>query len=128
MTCASLDALGVLAAVGGLEIAMLCGVIIGCAQERTCVVADGYISGAAALAAVALCPHAREYVLPSHLSVEPGHAVVLRALELEPVLDLDMRLGEGTGAALAFGIIDAACHMIADMATFSEAGVSEAAE
>ena len=70
------------------------------------------------MAAVALCPHAREYVLPSHLSVEPGHAVVLRALELEPVLDLDMRLGEGTGAALAFGIIDAACHMIADMATF----------
>lgn len=124
----SLDALGVLAAVGGLEIAMLAGVIIGCAQERTCVVADGYISGAAALAAVALCPHSRDYILPSHLSVEPGHAVVLRALALEPVLDLDMRLGEGTGAALAFGIIDAACHMIADMATFSEAGVSEAAE
>jgi len=122
----SLDALGVLAAVGGLEVAMLAGVVIGAAQERVCVVSDGYISGAAALAAVALCPDARDYIFPSHLSVEPGHAVVLRALELEPVLDLDMRLGEGTGAALAFAIVDAACHMIADMATFAEAGVSEA--
>jgi len=90
------------------------------------VVSDGFISGAAALAAVALCPDARDYIFPSHLSVEPGHAIVLRALGLEPVLDLDMRLGEGSGAALAFGIMDAACHMIADMATFAEAGVSEA--
>ncbi len=120
----SLDALGILAAVGGLEIAMLAGVVIGAAQERVCVVSDGYISGAAALAAVALCPAARDYVLPSHLSVEPGHAIVLRALELEPVIDLDMRLGEGTGAVLAFAIIDAACHMLAEMATFDEAGVS----
>jgi len=121
-----LDALGVLAAVGGLEIAALVGVIIGCAQERVCAVADGYISGAAALAAVALCPSCRDYLLPSHRSAEPGHALVLRALELEPVLDLDMRLGEGTGAALALGIIDAACRMISEMATFDEAGVSGA--
>jgi len=122
----TLDPLGVLSAVGGLEVAMLAGVVIGAAQERVCVVSDGYISGAAALAAVALCPAARDYIFPSHLSVEPGHAIVLRALELEPVLDLDMRLGEGTGAALAFAIMDAACHMISDMATFAEAGVSDA--
>jgi nicotinate-nucleotide--dimethylbenzimidazole phosphoribosyltransferase len=121
-----LDALGVLAAVGGLEIAMLAGVVIGAAQEGVCVVTDGYISGAATLAAVALCPLARDYVFPSHLSVEPGHALVLGALDLEPVLDLDMRLGEGTGAALAFGIIDAACRMISGMATFDEAGVAHA--
>lgn len=123
-----LDVLGVLAAVGGLEIAALAGVVIGAAEEGVAVVSDGFISGAATLAAVALCPAARDYVLPSHLSVEPGHAVVLRALELEPVIDLDMRLGEGTGAALAFGIIDAACRMLSGMATFAEAGVSEAAE
>lgn len=121
-----LDALGVLAALGGLEIAALAGVVIGCAQERVAVISDGFISGAATLAATALCPSARDYVLPSHLSVEPGHAVILRALNLEPVLDLDMRLGEGTGAALAMGIVDAACRMISGMATFAEAGVSDA--
>jgi nicotinate-nucleotide--dimethylbenzimidazole phosphoribosyltransferase len=93
-----------------------------------CVVSDGFISGSATLAAVALCPHARDYVFPSHLSVEPGHAAVLRALELEPVLQLDMRLGEGTGAALAMGIIDASCRMLSGMATFAEAAVSGASE
>lgn len=124
----TLDTLGVLAAVGGLEIAALAGVIIGAAEAGVCVVSDGFISGAATLAAIALCPASRDYVFPSHLSVEPGHAIVLRALELEPVLDLDMRLGEGTGAALAMGIIDAACRMLSGMATFSEAGVSEAGE
>jgi len=123
-----LDALGVLAAVGGLEIAMLAGVVIGAAQESVCVVADGFISGAATLAAIALCPVAGEYVFPSHVSVEPGHAIALRALGQQPVLDLDMRLGEGTGAALAFGIIDAACHMMSGMATFAEAGVAQAEE
>jgi len=125
---AELDPLGVIAAVGGLEIAMLAGVMIGAAEESVCVVSDGFISGAAALCAVALCPAARDYIFPSHLSVEPGHAVVLAALELEPVLDLDLRLGEGTGAALAFALIDAACHMMSDMATFAEAGVSDAGE
>jgi nicotinate-nucleotide--dimethylbenzimidazole phosphoribosyltransferase len=120
-----LDALGVLAAVGGLEIAALAGVVIGAAEEKVCVVTDGFISGAAALAAVALCPACRDYAFPSHLSAEPGHAVVLEALGLEPVLDLDMRLGEGTGAALAMGIIDAACRVMAGMATFGEAGVSD---
>lgn len=121
-----LDALGVLAAVGGLEIAALAGVVIGSAEEGVCVVSDGFISGAATLAAVALCPAARDYVLPSHLSVEPGHAIVLEALGLQPVLELDMRLGEGTGGALAMGIVDAACRMLAGMATFAEAGVSGA--
>jgi nicotinate-nucleotide--dimethylbenzimidazole phosphoribosyltransferase len=121
-----LDALGILAAVGGLEIAALAGVIIGAAEEGVAVVSDGFISGAATLAALALCPVAREYVLPSHLSVEPGHAVLLDFLGLEPVFDLDMRLGEGTGAALAMGIIDAACAMISGMATFAEASVDEA--
>ena len=120
-----LDALGVLAAVGGLEIAALAGVVIGAAEEGVCVVSDGFISGSATLAALALCPDARDYVFPSHLSVEPGHRAVLRALDMEPVLDLDMRLGEGTGAALAMGIIDASCRMLSGMATFAEAAVSE---
>lgn len=123
---ASADALGVLAAVGGLEIAALAGVVIGAAESGVCVVSDGFISGAATLAAVRMCPAAADYVFPSHLSVEPGHAVVLGALGLEPVLELDMRLGEGTGAALSFAILDAACHMMSGMATFAEAGVSEA--
>lgn len=122
---ASLDALGVLCAVGGLEIAALAGVVIGAAESRVCVVSDGFISGAATLAAVALCPRARDYVLPSHLSAEPGHAIVLAEIGMKPVLELDMRLGEGTGAALAMGIIDAACRMMSGMATFAEAGVDE---
>jgi nicotinate-nucleotide--dimethylbenzimidazole phosphoribosyltransferase len=125
---AGLDALGVLAAVGGLEIAALAGVVIGSAASRITVVSDGFISGAATLAALAMCPVARDYVLPSHLSVEPGHRIVLDHLGLAPVLDLDMRLGEGTGAALAMGIIDAACQMLSGMATFAEAGVAEAQE
>jgi nicotinate-nucleotide--dimethylbenzimidazole phosphoribosyltransferase len=125
---ASLDALGVLAAVGGLEIAALAGVVIGAAQAKVAVVSDGFISGAATLAAIALCPAARDYVMPSHLSVEPGHVIVLERLGMKPVLELDMRLGEGTGAALAMAIVDAACRMLSGMATFAEAGVAEAAE
>lgn len=123
-----LDALGILAAVGGLEIAALAGVVIGAAEEGVAVVTDGFISGAATLAALALCSVAREYVLPSHLSVEPGHRVLLDFLGLAPVFNLDMRLGEGTGAALAMGIIDAACAMMSGMATFAEAGVAGAGE
>ncbi len=127
-SAADLDTLGVLAAVGGLEIAALAGVIIGAAEEGVAVVSDGYISGAATLAALALCPVTRDYVFPSHLSVEPGHRVLLDFIGLAPVFDLDMRLGEGTGAALAMGVIDAACHMMSGMATFAEAGVAEAEE
>jgi nicotinate-nucleotide--dimethylbenzimidazole phosphoribosyltransferase len=123
-----LDALGVLAALGGLEIAALVGVVIGAAECGVTVVSDGFISGAATLAALRICPAAREYVIPSHLSAEPGHAVLLDAMGLDPVFDLNMRLGEGTGAALAMGVIDAACRMMSGMATFGEAGVDEADE
>ena len=125
---AELDPLGVLSAVGGLEIAALAGVFIGAARCGVAVVSDGFISGAASLAAVAICPGARDYVLPSHLSAEPGHGVILGHMGLLPVLELDMRLGEGTGAALAMGIIDAACRMMSGMATFAEAGVDRAGE
>lgn len=124
----TLDALGALAAVGGLEIAALAGVVIGAAEEGVCVVSDGFISGSATLAAVALCPPALEYVLPSHLSSEPGHTVVLHALGLDPVFRLEMRLGEGTGSALAMGVVDAACRMLSGMATFDEAGVDGVGE
>ncbi|MCE5191418.1 MAG: nicotinate-nucleotide--dimethylbenzimidazole phosphoribosyltransferase [Actinomycetia bacterium] len=123
---AGLDPLGVLAAAGGLEIAGMAGVVLGAAAGGVCAVFDGFISGAAALVALRLCPEAAGYVFPSHLSSEPGHAVVLDALGLAPVLELDMRLGEGTGAALAIEIIGAACAVMSGMATFAEAGVSEA--
>jgi nicotinate-nucleotide--dimethylbenzimidazole phosphoribosyltransferase len=123
-----LDSLGVLAAVGGLEIAALAGVFIGASRSGTAVVSDGFISGAAALAAIELCPNARDYILPSHLSAEPGHRIVLERLGLTPILELDMRLGEGTGAALAMGIVDAAARMMSGMATFAEAGVDGTAE
>jgi nicotinate-nucleotide--dimethylbenzimidazole phosphoribosyltransferase len=121
----ALDPLGVLAAVGGLEIAALAGVVIGAAEQGTCVISDGFISGAGALAAVRMCPNAADYLFPSHRSVEPGHTVQLEALGMQPVLELDMRLGEGTGAALTMGVIDASCRMLSNMATFAEAGVSD---
>ena len=120
-----LDGFGALCAVGGLEIAMLTGVMLGSAAMRTPVVADGFIAGSAALCAVSMCPAARDYILASHLSAEPGHAVALQHLGLDPILVLDMRLGEGTGAALSFAIIDAACAVLSGMATFEQAGVSE---
>jgi nicotinate-nucleotide--dimethylbenzimidazole phosphoribosyltransferase len=123
-----LDALGVLAAVGGLEIAGMAGVMLGAASVGCCVVADGFISGSAALVATRLCPELAGYLFPSHRSAEPGHTVVLDALGLQPVLELDMRLGEGTGAALAIEIISAACAVMSGMATFAEAGVSGADE
>lgn len=122
------DAFGTLAALGGLEIAGMTGVIVGAAASGICAVADGYISGAAALAAVRICPACAAYLFPSHLSAEPGHRVALEALGLTPVLELDMRLGEGTGSALAIGIMSAACAMMSGMATFAEAGVSERAD
>jgi len=118
------DTLGILSAVGGLEIAALAGVVIGAAEEQTAVIIDGFVTAAGALAAVAFCPAALGYLLPSHLSVEPGHRVVLDTLGLRPLFDMQMRLGEGTGAALGMGVVDAACRMLAHMATFEEAGVS----
>ncbi len=123
-----LDAFRVLACLGGLEIAMLCGVMLAGAARGVPVVADGFISGSAALCAVGMCPAARDHLLASHRSAEPGHQVALDHLGLEPILVLDMRLGEGTGAALSFAVIDAACRVLSGMATFASAGVSQAGE
>lgn len=119
------DGLDVLAKVGGLEIAGLAGVVIGAASLGIPVVSDGYISGAATLVALRIAPQARPWVFSSHRSAEPGHRAVLDALGLRPVLDLDMRLGEGTGAALAMELMDAACAVMCGMATFAEAGVTD---
>jgi nicotinate-nucleotide--dimethylbenzimidazole phosphoribosyltransferase len=122
------DPVGVLAKVGGLEIAALTGVILGAAAHRVPVVMDGFISSAAALAAVRLCRAAAPYILPSHVSVEVGHQVVLDELGLVPLFDLQMRLGEGTGAALAMSIIEAAAKTLAEMATFESANVANRSE
>jgi len=119
-----LDPIDVMAKVGGLEIAALAGVVLGAAAHRVPVVMDGFISGAAALTAARLCRAAADYILPSHLSVEIGHQVVFAELGLTPLFDLEMRLGEGTGAALAMFIIDAAAKILSEMATFESAGVS----
>lgn len=118
------DALGTLAALGGFEFAGMAGVLVGGASAGTCVVTDGFISSAAALAAVTLCPACMPYIFASHRSMEPGHKVALVALGIEPYLELEMCLGEGTGAALGIGVIGAACAMMNGMATFAEAGVS----
>lgn len=118
------DPLGVLAAVGGLEIAVLVGVIVGGAAARVPVVLDGFIVGAAALVASALAPGLPPRLIAAHRSAEPGHAVVLEHLGLEPLLALGLRLGEGTGAALALGLLDAAAALRDEMATFGDAGVS----
>src|SRR5262249_52971159 len=120
------DALDVLAKVGGLEIAGLVGVILAAAVRRLPVVVDGFIAGAAALAAVRLKPEVRGYLLASHRSAEPGHGKILAALGLSPYLDLGLRLGEGTGAALAIGLARSAVAILTEMATFESAGVSEA--
>lgn len=117
------DPLDVLAKVGGLEIAGLVGVILGGARARKPVVIDGFIAGAAALIAVGLAPGARDYLIASHRSQEFGHRVALQHLRLEPLVDLQLRLGEGTGVALAIPLLRAACHMLSEMATFDEAGV-----
>jgi len=120
------DALDVLGKVGGFEIGGLAGVILAAAANRVPVVIDGLISGAAALVAAGLEPRAKEFMIAGHLSTEPGHRAALEHLGLEPVLDLGMRLGEGTGAALAMGIVEAAVRTLNEMATFEEAGVSGA--
>jgi len=122
------DALDVLAKIGGLEIGGLAGVILGAAANRVPVIIDGFISGAAALVAASLCPECRNYMIASHVSVEPGHKLMLEELALKPMLFMDMRLGEGTGAALASSLVEASCKVLAEMATFAEAGVSEKEE
>jgi nicotinate-nucleotide--dimethylbenzimidazole phosphoribosyltransferase len=122
---ASLDRpLEVLRCVGGLEIAAMCGFCLGAAARRVPVVADGFIATAAAALAVRLCPTSSGYMFGSHLSAEPGHACLLAILEQEPLLQLGMRLGEGTGAALAMNLIQAAVAAFTQMATFAGAGVS----
>lgn len=119
------DALDVLAKVGGFEIAGLAGVMLGAAANRVAVVVDGFISGAAALVAAGLSPAVVPYMVAGHRSVEGGHAYALARLGLKPLLDLQMRLGEGTGTALAISLVEAATKVLAEMATFAEAGVSE---
>lgn len=118
------DALDVLHKVGGLEIAGLAGVMIAAAGHRIPVLVDGFISTAAAMIAVGLSPRVRDYLISAHQSVEIGHQAMLKHLDLKPLLDLNLRLGEGTGAALAFHLIEASTRILREMATFDEAGVS----
>jgi nicotinate-nucleotide--dimethylbenzimidazole phosphoribosyltransferase len=119
------DAMDVLHKVGGLEIAGLAGVMIAAASRRIPIVLDGFISTASAMIAVGLAPGVREYLIASHRSVEIGHRAMLQHLNLVPLLDLNMRLGEGTGAVLAFHLIEASTRILREMATFEEAGVSD---
>ena len=119
------DALDVLAKVGGLELGGLAGLMLGAAATRVPVVLDGFIAGAAALIAVGLQPRCREYLIASHRSVERGHQAIMDHLGLKPILDLDLRLGEGTGACLGMSLVSAAIKIYTEMATFDEAGVSE---
>lgn len=118
------DPVGVLSAVGGLELAALAGLMLGAARMRLPVLLDGFITGAAALVAAALSPALPPRLIASHRSAEPGHRIVLEHLGLRPLLELDLRLGEGTGAALAMPLLDAACDLRNGMATFGSAGVS----
>jgi nicotinate-nucleotide--dimethylbenzimidazole phosphoribosyltransferase len=119
------DGLDVLAKVGGFEIGGLAGVILGAAAKGKPVMVDGFISTAAAMVAVAIAPAARPYLISAHRSKEIGHGIMLDWLTLKPLFDLDLRLGEGTGAALGISMAEAACKILAEMATFGEAGVSE---
>jgi nicotinate-nucleotide--dimethylbenzimidazole phosphoribosyltransferase len=120
------DPVGVLAALGGFEIALLAGVALGAAAERVAIVLDGFIVTAAALVAARLEPAVADYMVAGHLSPEPGHRLGLDALGLEPLLDLRLRLGEGTGAALGLPLLQASLALLAEMATFDEAGVTDA--
>ncbi|MFZ5821984.1 MAG: nicotinate-nucleotide--dimethylbenzimidazole phosphoribosyltransferase [Chloroflexota bacterium] len=119
------DGLDVLAKVGGFEIGGLAGVILGAAADGKPVMVDGFISTAAAMIAVAVAPAVRPYLISAHRSKEIGHGIMLDWLQLKPLFDLDLRLGEGTGAALGISMAEAACKILSEMATFGEAGVSE---
>jgi nicotinate-nucleotide--dimethylbenzimidazole phosphoribosyltransferase len=119
------DPVEVLAAVGGFEIGLLAGLALGGAAERVVVLVDGFVASAAALIAAQLAPDARQVMIAAHRSPEPGHAVALAALGLEPLLDLGLRLGEGTGVALALPVVQASLAIVADMATFAGAGVTD---
>ena len=122
------DGLDVLSKVGGFEIGGLAGVMLAGAVNHVPVVIDGFISGAAALVGCALCPQLKDYLIASHMSAEYGHIEMLNYLGLKPVLNLGLRLGEGTGGALAISLVEASTKILSEMATFSEAGVSEANE
>ncbi len=119
------DALDVLAKVGGFDLAAMCGAFLGAAATRRPVVIDGLISAVAALCACRICPDVRAYLVPSHASYEIGYKLAMDEMGLEPMLLLGMRLGEGSGCPLAFEVLDAACAIINDMATFDEAGIDD---
>jgi len=119
------DPLDVLAKIGGFEIGGLVGVILAGAAHRIPVVIDGFVSGAAALIATSLCPQVNDYLIAAHVSAEAGHPLLLEFLNLKPLLNLNMRLGEGTGAALGIFLAEASVKLLAEMATFSEASVSD---
>lgn len=121
----SKDAVDVLAKVGGTEIGGIAGLILGAAAHRIPVVVDGFISTAGALIAYGLCPTVSDYLFAAHNSVEQGHRAMLEAMRLSPILDLNLRLGEGTGAALAMTLIEAGLKIYKEMATFGDAGVSD---
>ncbi|HEY3307785.1 MAG TPA: nicotinate-nucleotide--dimethylbenzimidazole phosphoribosyltransferase [Desulfuromonadaceae bacterium] len=120
------DPLDVLTKVGGLEIAAIAGLVVGCAANSIPVVIDGFISTAGALIASELHPNVRDYIFAAHQSVEIGHRFMLERIDARPILDLDLRLGEGTGAALAMMLIEAGVKILQEMATFEQAGVSQA--
>lgn len=122
------DGLDILAKVGGFEIGGLVGVILGAAAHNRAVMLDGFISTAAAMIAVSIAPEAKSYLISAHRSQEQGHQLMLEWLGLDPLFDLNFRLGEGTGAALGISIAEAACKVLSEMATFTEAGVSEKEE
>lgn len=119
------DGIELLRQVGGFEIGGLAGVIVAAAARRVPVLIDGFISGAAALIANALCPKAKAFMIAAHCSTEPGHRAALEHLGLQPLLDLNLRLGEGTGAALALHLVEASCRILDEMATFEEAAVAK---
>ena len=119
------DVLDVLARVGGFDIAAMTGAFLGASKMRIPAVIDGFISAAAALCAFRICPGVRDYLIPSHASYEVGYRVAMDALALEPMLALDMRLGEGSGCPLAMALLEAACAVTNDMATFAEAEIDD---
>jgi nicotinate-nucleotide--dimethylbenzimidazole phosphoribosyltransferase len=122
----SADPIAVLAALGGFELALLCGLALGAAANHQVVLLDGFIATVSALVAARIAPDAADSMIAAHLSPEPGHRLALDALGLEPLLDLGVRLGEGSGAALALPLLDASLAILAEMATFESAGVTDA--
>ena len=119
------DVIDVLSKVGGFDLAAMCGAFLGAAASRRAAVIDGFISAVAALCAVRLCPLVRGYLIPSHASFEIGYRLAMEEMTLRPLFDLGMRLGEGSGCPLAFQVLDAACAVMNNMASFDEAGIND---